>query len=52
VEPVTHLAFELRTSTPGPLLPALAERVEENGYRSLWVNHPPAAGRGSGRWSG
>lgn len=38
---MTHLAFELRTSTPGPLLPALAERVEENGYRSLWVNHPP-----------
>ena len=38
---MTHLVFELRTSTPGALLPALAERVEENGYRSLWVNHPP-----------
>jgi alkanesulfonate monooxygenase SsuD/methylene tetrahydromethanopterin reductase-like flavin-dependent oxidoreductase (luciferase family) len=41
VGPVTHLAFELRTSTPGSLIPALAERVEESGYRSLWVNHPP-----------
>ena len=38
---MTHLAFELRTSTPGSLIPALAERVEESGYRSLWVNHPP-----------
>jgi alkanesulfonate monooxygenase SsuD/methylene tetrahydromethanopterin reductase-like flavin-dependent oxidoreductase (luciferase family) len=38
---VTHLAFELRTSTPGSLLPALAEQVEASGYRSLWVNHPP-----------
>jgi len=41
VGPVTHLAFELRTSTPGSLIPALAERVEESGYRSLWVNYPP-----------
>jgi alkanesulfonate monooxygenase SsuD/methylene tetrahydromethanopterin reductase-like flavin-dependent oxidoreductase (luciferase family) len=41
VGPVTYLAFELRTSTPGSLIPALAERVEESGYRSLWVNHPP-----------
>jgi hypothetical protein len=38
---VTHLAFELRTSTPDSLVPALAERVETSGYRSLWVNHPP-----------
>jgi alkanesulfonate monooxygenase SsuD/methylene tetrahydromethanopterin reductase-like flavin-dependent oxidoreductase (luciferase family) len=43
VEPVTHLAFELRTNTPRSLIPALAERVEQNGYRSLWVNHPPDA---------
>jgi alkanesulfonate monooxygenase SsuD/methylene tetrahydromethanopterin reductase-like flavin-dependent oxidoreductase (luciferase family) len=43
VEPVTHLAFELRTNTPGSLIPALAERVEQSGYRSLWVNHPPDA---------
>jgi alkanesulfonate monooxygenase SsuD/methylene tetrahydromethanopterin reductase-like flavin-dependent oxidoreductase (luciferase family) len=38
---VTHLAFELRTSTPDSLVAALAERVEASGYRSLWVNHPP-----------
>jgi alkanesulfonate monooxygenase SsuD/methylene tetrahydromethanopterin reductase-like flavin-dependent oxidoreductase (luciferase family) len=38
---MTHLAFELRTNTPGSLLPALAEQVEASGYRSLWVNHPP-----------
>ena len=38
---VTHLAFELRTSTPDSLVAALAERVETSGYRSLWVNHPP-----------
>jgi len=40
---VTHLAFELRTNTPESLIPALAERVETSGYRSLWVNHPPDA---------
>ena len=40
---MTHLAFELRTNTPGSLIPALAERVEQSGYRSLWVNHPPDA---------
>ena len=40
---MTHLAFELRTNTPGPLVPVLAERVEAAGYRSLWVNHPPDA---------
>ena len=38
---VTHLAFELRTSTPDSLVAALAERVETSGYCSLWVNHPP-----------
>jgi alkanesulfonate monooxygenase SsuD/methylene tetrahydromethanopterin reductase-like flavin-dependent oxidoreductase (luciferase family) len=38
---MTHLAFELRTSTPGSLTADLAERVEARGYRSLWVNHPP-----------
>ena len=38
---MTHLAFELRTSTPDSLVAALAERVETSGYRSLWVNHPP-----------
>ena len=38
---VTHLAFELRTSTPDSLVAALAKRVETSGYRSLWVNHPP-----------
>ena len=38
---MTHLAFELRTSTPGSLTAELAERVEASGYRSLWVNHPP-----------
>ena len=38
---VTHLAFELRTSTPDSLVAGLAERVETSGYRSLWVNHPP-----------
>jgi alkanesulfonate monooxygenase SsuD/methylene tetrahydromethanopterin reductase-like flavin-dependent oxidoreductase (luciferase family) len=40
---MTHLAFELRTNTPESLIPALAERVEASGYRSLWVNHPPDA---------
>ena len=40
---MTHLAFELRTNTPGSLIPALAEQVERSGYRSLWVNHPPDA---------
>jgi alkanesulfonate monooxygenase SsuD/methylene tetrahydromethanopterin reductase-like flavin-dependent oxidoreductase (luciferase family) len=38
---MTHLALELRTSTPGSLIPALAEQAETSGYRSLWVNHPP-----------
>jgi alkanesulfonate monooxygenase SsuD/methylene tetrahydromethanopterin reductase-like flavin-dependent oxidoreductase (luciferase family) len=38
---MTHLAFELRTNTPDSLTADLAERVEANGYRSLWVNHPP-----------
>jgi alkanesulfonate monooxygenase SsuD/methylene tetrahydromethanopterin reductase-like flavin-dependent oxidoreductase (luciferase family) len=38
---VTHLAFELRTSTPDSLTAGLAERVETSGYHSLWVNHPP-----------
>lgn len=38
---MTHLAFELRTNTPDALTAELAERVEANGYRSLWVNHPP-----------
>jgi len=38
---MTHLAFELRTSTPDSLTAELAERVEASGYRSLWVNHPP-----------
>src|SRR5436190_18479747 len=38
---MTHLAFELRTSTPDSLAADLAERVEASGYRSLWVNHPP-----------
>jgi hypothetical protein len=36
---VTHLAFELRTSTPDSLVASLAEQVEASGYRSLWVNH-------------
>src|SRR5689334_8190791 len=38
---MTHLAFELRTSTPDVLTAELAERAEARGYRSLWVNHPP-----------
>ncbi len=38
---MTQLAFELRTNTPQPLIAPLAERVEADGYRSLWVNHPP-----------
>jgi alkanesulfonate monooxygenase SsuD/methylene tetrahydromethanopterin reductase-like flavin-dependent oxidoreductase (luciferase family) len=38
---VTHLAFELRTSTPESLIAGLSERVETSGYRSLWVNNPP-----------
>src|SRR5690349_24403448 len=38
---MTHLAFELRTSTPDALTAELAERAEARGYRSLWVNHPP-----------
>ena len=38
---MTHLAFELRTSTPDPVLASLAARVESGGYRSVWVNHPP-----------
>ena len=38
---MTHLAFELRTNTPGALTAELAERAETRGYRSLWVNHPP-----------
>jgi hypothetical protein len=38
---VTHLAFELRTSTPDSLVAGLAERAGTGGYRSLWVNHPP-----------
>ena len=38
---MTHLAFELRTSTPDSVAADLAERVEASGYRSLWVNHPP-----------
>ena len=40
---MTQLAFELRTNTPRPLIAPLAERVEADGYRSLWVNHPPDA---------
>jgi alkanesulfonate monooxygenase SsuD/methylene tetrahydromethanopterin reductase-like flavin-dependent oxidoreductase (luciferase family) len=40
---VTHLAFELKTDTPGPVLADVAGRVEADGYRSLWVNHPPDA---------
>ena len=38
---MTHLAFELRTSTPEPVVASIAKRVEESGYRSVWVNHPP-----------
>jgi alkanesulfonate monooxygenase SsuD/methylene tetrahydromethanopterin reductase-like flavin-dependent oxidoreductase (luciferase family) len=38
---VTHLAFELRTGTPDPVLASVAARVEEAGYRSAWVNNPP-----------
>jgi hypothetical protein len=38
---VTHLAFELRTDTPEPVLADIAARVEADGYRSLWVNHRP-----------
>jgi alkanesulfonate monooxygenase SsuD/methylene tetrahydromethanopterin reductase-like flavin-dependent oxidoreductase (luciferase family) len=38
---MTHLAFELRTSTPDSVAADLAERVEASGYRSLWVNNPP-----------
>jgi alkanesulfonate monooxygenase SsuD/methylene tetrahydromethanopterin reductase-like flavin-dependent oxidoreductase (luciferase family) len=38
---VTHLAFELRTSTPDPVLASIAAQVEASGYRSVWVNHPP-----------
>ena len=38
---MTRLAFELRTSTPDPVLASIAARVEASGYRSLWVNHPP-----------
>jgi alkanesulfonate monooxygenase SsuD/methylene tetrahydromethanopterin reductase-like flavin-dependent oxidoreductase (luciferase family) len=38
---VTHLAFELRTGAPDPVLAAVAARVEAGGYRSLWINHPP-----------
>lgn len=38
---MTHLAFELRTSTPDAVLASIAARVEAGGYRSLWVNHPP-----------
>jgi alkanesulfonate monooxygenase SsuD/methylene tetrahydromethanopterin reductase-like flavin-dependent oxidoreductase (luciferase family) len=38
---VTHLAFELRTSTPDSVLASVAARVEADGYRSVWVNHPP-----------
>ncbi|MGH3176434.1 MAG: hypothetical protein ACRDPF_21545 [Streptosporangiaceae bacterium] len=38
---MTHLAFELRTSTPDSLAADLAERVEASGYRSLRVNHSP-----------
>ena len=40
---MTHLAFELKTDTPGPVLADVAGRVEADGYRSLWVNHPPDA---------
>ncbi len=40
---MTHLAFELKTDTPGPVLADVAGRVEADGYRSLWVNHPPGA---------
>jgi alkanesulfonate monooxygenase SsuD/methylene tetrahydromethanopterin reductase-like flavin-dependent oxidoreductase (luciferase family) len=40
---LTHLAFELRTNTPEPVLAGIAERVEASGYRSVWVNHPPDA---------
>ena len=38
---MTHLAFELRTSIPDPVLASVAARVEAGGYRSVWVNHPP-----------
>ena len=38
---MTHLAFELRTSTPDEVLTSIAARVEAGGYRSVWVNHPP-----------
>jgi alkanesulfonate monooxygenase SsuD/methylene tetrahydromethanopterin reductase-like flavin-dependent oxidoreductase (luciferase family) len=41
VAAVTHLAFELRTSTPDPVLSRVAARVEAAGYRSVWVNNPP-----------
>ena len=34
---MTHLAFELRTSTPDSVAADLVERVEANGCRSLWV---------------
>jgi len=41
VASVTHLAFELRTSTPDPVLASVAAGVEAAGYRSVWVNNPP-----------
>ncbi len=31
---MTHLAFELRTSTPDLVLAGVAARVEADGYRS------------------
>ncbi len=40
---MTHLAFELKTDTPEPVLADISGRVEADGYRSLWVNHPPDA---------
>ncbi len=40
---MTHLAFELKTDTPEPVLARAAAQVEAAGYRSLWVNHPPDA---------
>jgi alkanesulfonate monooxygenase SsuD/methylene tetrahydromethanopterin reductase-like flavin-dependent oxidoreductase (luciferase family) len=40
---VTHLAFELKTDTPEPVVASIAKRVEARGYRSAWVNHPPDA---------
>jgi alkanesulfonate monooxygenase SsuD/methylene tetrahydromethanopterin reductase-like flavin-dependent oxidoreductase (luciferase family) len=40
---VTHLSFALRTDTPPQAVAGAAQRIEERGYRSAWVNHPPDA---------